>query len=181
MVGLRLHYRLPLLTHLTKSYYSQAQQDLLSPLSFPSPFPGRWFRKIVDRDSENLVNPLMRVTSSGVIPRLSISGARTESSAEGTQSPPALSRSVSVTEAISHARLSLSPLGPSIGRMGFPHRLRSSPGIPAASFPAGMVPRTQYWKVPLYKECHTRETSSLQGGVPACTSFSLRLSHPSSV
>jgi len=79
MVGLPLHYRLPLLTHLTKSHYSQAQQDLLSPLSFPSPFPGRWFPKIVDRDSGNIVNPLMRVTSSGVIPRLSISGARTES------------------------------------------------------------------------------------------------------
>ena len=43
--------------------WSQAQQGLLSPLNLPSPFPWLWFRRAVDRDSENLVNPFMRVTN----------------------------------------------------------------------------------------------------------------------
>ena len=47
--------------HFSMSDQSQAQQGLLSPLIMLSPFPQLWFRQIVDRDSENLVNPFMRV------------------------------------------------------------------------------------------------------------------------
>ena len=43
--------------------WSQAQQGLLSPLNLRSPFPSLRFRRAVDRDSENLVNPFMRVTN----------------------------------------------------------------------------------------------------------------------
>ena len=47
--------------HFSMSDQSQAQQGLLSPLIMLSPFPQLWFRQIVNRDSENLVNPFMRV------------------------------------------------------------------------------------------------------------------------
>ena len=52
-----------LISHFTKSDWSQAQQGLLSPLIIPSPFPWLWFRWILDRVSGNLVNPFMRVTN----------------------------------------------------------------------------------------------------------------------
>ncbi len=47
----------------TKSDQSQAQQGLLSPLIMPRPFPWLWVRQMVDRDSGNLVDPFMHVTS----------------------------------------------------------------------------------------------------------------------
>ena len=58
---------LPRILHLpclfTRSDLSQAQQGLLSPLILQSPFPLLQFRKIVDRDSGNLVNPFMQITN----------------------------------------------------------------------------------------------------------------------
>lgn len=93
------------------------------------------------------------------------------------------SRSVSATEAYRKyffLRRSLSPQGHPIGHVGFYHRLRSLPGIPAREFP-----RRGWYHVPFSGglPC-TRSVARKQKKllcVLACISFSLRLSHPSSV
>ena len=59
----KLPLLLHLLSHFTKSDWSQARQGPLSPLIIPSPFPWLGFRKVVDRDSGNLVKPPMLVTN----------------------------------------------------------------------------------------------------------------------
>jgi len=47
----------------------------------PRPFPWRWLRWMVDRESVNLVDPFMPVTTAGVLARFSNPGAWTVSSA----------------------------------------------------------------------------------------------------
>ena len=65
--GISRSPKLPLTLHflcgVTKLDWGQAQQGLLSPLIIPSPFPWLWCRWMVDRDSGNWVNPLMRVSN----------------------------------------------------------------------------------------------------------------------
>jgi len=51
----------------TPSELLSLSQGLLSPLILPGPFPWLWFRRMVDRDSGNLVNPFQLLP--GLSPR----------------------------------------------------------------------------------------------------------------
>ena len=53
---------LHLISHLTTSDQSQAQQGILSLQILPSPFLCIQVRQIVERDSGNLINPFKRIT-----------------------------------------------------------------------------------------------------------------------
>ena len=52
---------LHLISHLTTSDQSQAQQGILSPQNLPSPFLCQQIRQIGERDSGNLINPFKRI------------------------------------------------------------------------------------------------------------------------